>query len=48
MRVGARIDQLRDHPHFVGRPLHAAFDDMCHAELLTDLAQIARRPLFIA
>ena len=43
MRVGARVDQLRIHPHFVGRALHTAFEDMRHAELLADLAQIARR-----
>ena len=43
MRVLARIDQLRADPHFVGRALHAAFDDMRDAELLADLAQIARR-----
>ena len=47
MRVGPRVDQLRIHPHFVGRALHAAFDDMCHAELLADLAQIARRAALV-
>jgi hypothetical protein len=31
MRVGPRIEQLRIYPHFVGRALHTAFDDMCHA-----------------
>ena len=43
MRVGARIDQLRVDPHLVPRPLHTAFEQMRHAELLPDLAQIARR-----
>ena len=47
MRVGPRIDQLRIYPHFVGRALHTAFDDMRHAELLPDLAQIARRAAFV-
>ena len=47
MRVVAGIDQLRDHPHFVGGALHTAFDDMRHAELLPDFAQIARRPAFV-
>ena len=47
MRVGAGIDQLRVHPHFVGRALHTAFDNMRHAELLTDLAQIARRAALV-
>ena len=43
MRVGPRIDQLRVHPHLVGRPLHTAFEQMRDAELLPDLAQIALR-----
>ena len=38
---------MRNHPHFVGRALHTAFDDMCYAELLADLAQIARRAAFV-
>jgi hypothetical protein len=42
MRVGPRVEQLRIYPHFVGRPLHTAFDDMRYAELLSDFAQIAR------
>ena len=42
MRIGPRVDQLRVHPHLVGRALHAAFEYMRHAELLADLAQIAR------
>jgi hypothetical protein len=47
MRVGPRVEQLRIYPHFIGRALHAPFDDMCHAELLSDLAQIARRAAFV-
>ncbi len=47
MRVVAGIDQLGDHPHFVGRTLHAPLDNMRHAELLADLAQIARRAAFV-
>jgi hypothetical protein len=38
---------LRCHPHFVGRALHAAFDNMRHTELLADFAEIARRAAFI-
>jgi hypothetical protein len=31
------------YPHFVGRALHTALNDVCYAELLADLAKIARR-----
>jgi hypothetical protein len=41
------IDQLRVHPHFIGGALHAAFDDMRHAQLLADLPQIARCTAFV-
>ena len=47
MRVVAGVDQLGVYPHFVGRALHTALDDMCHTELLTDFAQIARRAAFV-
>ena len=42
MRVGARINQLRVHPHLVTRPLHTALQQMCDSKLLTDLSQITR------
>ena len=38
MRVGAGINELRDHAHFVRRALHTAFQEMRHAELLADLS----------
>ena len=41
MRIGAHVDQLRVDPHFVCRALYAAFEQMRHAELLTNLAQVA-------
>ena len=47
MRVGPRVDQLRIYPNLIGGTLHAAFDNMCDAELLADLAQIARRAAFV-
>ncbi len=43
MRVGARIDQLRVDSHLVPRPLHTTLEQMRHAQLLPDLAQVARR-----
>ena len=42
MRVGPGIDQLRIHAHAIGRTLHAALEQMGHAKLLADLAQVAR------
>ena len=47
VRVGPSIDQLRVHPHFAARPLHTAFEDVGHAQLLTNFAQIARGRLAI-
>ena len=43
MRVGARINQLRVHPHLVTRPLHTALQQMCDSKLLADLAGVSRR-----
>ena len=42
MRIGAGVDQLRVHPHLPAGALHAAFEQMRDAELLADLAQVAR------
>ena len=47
MRVGPRVDQLRIYPNLIGSTLHAAFDNMSHAELLADFAQIARCAAFV-
>ena len=47
MRVGSRVYQLRIYPNFVGSTLHAAFDDMSHAKLPSDFAQIARCAAFV-
>ncbi len=47
MRVVTGIDQLRVHPNLVAGALHAAFHHMRDAELLADLAQIARRAAFV-
>ena len=47
MRVIAGIDQLRVDPHFVRCALHAALDQVRHAELLSDFAQIALRASFV-
>ena len=38
--ISLRVDQLRIYPHPIGDALHAAFQQMSYAELLTDLAQI--------
>ena len=43
MLVGGGTDQLHIHVHGVGDFLHAAFDDIGDAELLTDFAQVVRR-----
>ncbi len=43
MHVIPRVDQLRVHPHFAAHALHAAFQQIRDAKLLTDLSQIARR-----
>jgi hypothetical protein len=47
MSVGARVDQLRVHPHVIAGPLNASFHYMRHTELPADLAQIARDPAFV-
>ena len=39
MRVGRGLDQLHVDPHLVVGFLHAAFEDVRHAELLRDLAE---------
>ena len=41
------LDQLRVHPHFPARPLHAAFEEVRDAQLLADLAQVATGRLAI-
>ncbi len=41
--VGGGADHLHIHVHGVGDFLHAAFDDIGDAELLTDFAQVVRR-----
>ncbi len=41
MRVRPGIDQLGCHSHAVPCSLHAAFEHICDAELLGDLAQVA-------
>ncbi len=46
-RGGAGVDQLGIHPHLAGDPLHAALEQVRDAELLRDLAQIARCPGFV-
>ncbi len=43
MRVVTCIDQLRVHSHVIGCPLHAAFEQVGHAKLLSDFAQVALR-----
>jgi hypothetical protein len=47
MRVGARVNQLRVHPNLVRRPLDTAFKQMGHAQLLPNLAQIARNAALV-
>jgi hypothetical protein len=47
VHVVAGVDQLRDHAHFVGRALHAALDHMRHAQLLSNLSQIALRSCLV-
>ncbi len=44
MPVGSRIDQLRVDAHAIARALNASFHDMRDAELLANLAQVAREP----
>ena len=41
-RVGVRVDQLNIDANLIGRFLNAAFKDVGNAELLRNLAQIAR------
>ena len=43
LRVGARIDQLGGDAHAVGQPMHRPLEHMRDAELLSDLAPVARR-----
>src|SRR3546814_1138157 len=38
--VGVRVDQLHGDPHLVAGPLHGAIDDVGHAQLAADLAQV--------
>ena len=47
VRVGARIDQLRTHAHSAAPPLHASFQNMCHTELLANLAQITAHAVLV-
>ncbi len=42
MGVGARVDQLRIHPHPIAGTSHRAFQHMGNAERFADLAQVAR------
>ena len=45
MRVSQSVDQLHIHPHLIAGLLHAAFQDVCHSELLCDLGKILGRTL---
>ena len=47
MFVHSRIDQLRVHAHLAAGTLHAAFQHVSDAKLLSDFAQIARATRFI-
>jgi hypothetical protein len=38
MPIGAYGDELRVHPHLPTCALHAALEQVCHVELLIDLA----------
>src|SRR5204862_6839389 len=40
MCVGSRIDQLRVYSYAIASTLNASFQDMRHAELLSDFAQV--------
>src|SRR6266571_5375628 len=42
MRVAQGIDQLHIHPDGVTRLLYAPFENVCHTELLCDVADISR------
>src|SRR6266545_863406 len=42
MRAALGIDQLRVYPDPLARVLHAAFEDVSHAELATDLTGVDR------
>ena len=45
MRVGQRVDQLHIHAHLAVRLLHAALQNVRHAKLPRDIAQIVRSTL---
>ena len=45
MRLVRRIDQLNTYAHLFRHSLHRSFQNMCHAELLTDLRYVFRRTL---
>ena len=42
MGIGLGVNQLDIDPHLIGRFLHTTFKNICYAELLRDLAEIAR------
>src|SRR6266516_1564474 len=43
MCVNARVEQLNVDSHFVSSPLHAAFEDIGHAEFASHCLQVFRR-----
>ncbi len=47
VRVGAGVDQLRVHTHFVAGALNAALQHVSDAKLLSDFAEITRNAAFV-